>query len=317
MENDYRVLRAQIIWAIRQYFYGCGFIECDTPTLVPSPGMEPHIRPMVVAPYGLPQQQSGSHAPVFLPTSPEFAMKKLLAQGYGRIFQICRAYRHEPISTTHNPEFAILEWYRSPGNYEEIMSDVEWLFDYVQTHVAGVLPKQKFLRISVKDAFKQYAHTDLVPMLKALKGKSPLEVEAFNDWFFKIMMDQVEPGLQKQNRPVILYGYPDFQAALANVTEPDTDGLCWAKRFEVYAGGFELANAFDELVDAKEQRRRFEKDMALRKSLYGDDFPPSPTDEELLAALALIPTAGGIALGVDRLVMYLTGATNIKQVLWG
>jgi lysyl-tRNA synthetase class 2 len=130
------------------------------------------------------------------------------------------------------------------------------------------------------------------------------------------MMNAVEPALARLKRPVFVHLYPESQAALSNLVT-DERGLRWAKRFEVYAGGFELGNAFDELTDPGEQRARFSKDMRLRRELYGDDFKASPVDEEFLAALAEMPRAGGIAMGVDRLAMYFTGAKDISEVLWG
>jgi lysyl-tRNA synthetase class 2 len=266
--------------------------------------MEPHIRPIPV---------EGRRS--FLPTSPEFAMKRLLSQGFSKIFQVCRAYRLEPLSSTHNPEFTILEWYRAQAGWHEIMNDVERLFRSMDralgTDLVGPGPLP---RLSVEECFSRFADRDLVVMLPA-DDASDLARERFNDEFFKIFMDEVEPGLRDLGRPVIVHSYPWFQAALSNLYT-DHRGLRWAKRFEVYAGGLELGNAFDELTDAAEQRRRFEKDMALRAHLYGAGFPPNPMDEEFLAAVAKLPPCGGIAMGVDRMVMYFTGAKSIDEVLW-
>lgn len=311
---DLRPQRAAIIRAIRDHFHGAGFLETDTPSLVRSPGMEPHIRPVKV---------EGRAA--YLPTSPEFAMKRLLAEGFDRVFQVCRAYRLEPKSQTHNPEFTMLEWYRAGAGYEHIMDDVEGLFDRICRELHGgtrfMHPRiglqnleRPWLRLSIEECFRRFAGKDLVSMLPP-SGADAKAKEDFNDAFFRVFLNDIEPALAKLGRPVIVYDYPESQAALANLYT-DARGLRWAKRFEVYAGGLELGNAFDELVDAREQRHRFEADMALRAQIYGADFPASPMDEEFLAALERMPPAGGIAMGVDRIVMYFTGAENISDVLW-
>jgi lysyl-tRNA synthetase class 2 len=310
--------------AIRDFFHSRGFVETETPSLVVSPGMEPHIRPMKV---------EGMSA--YLPTSPEFSMKKWLARGYERIFQVCRAYRAEPVSSTHNPEFTILEWYRADAGYEEIMDDVEALFHAIS---ARVTPPEDVVspwpRMTIEECFMRFAEIDLARVIgdaPALaracreRGWASAEILAaaeagkpgiWDDLFFLVMMNAVEPALARLKRPVIVHLYPESQAALSNLVT-DERGLRWAKRFEVYAGGFELGNAFDELTDPREQRERFAKDMRLRREIYGDDFKASPVDEEFLAALAKMPRAGGIAMGVDRLAMYFTGAKDISEVLWG
>lgn len=289
--------RAQVIQGIREFFWSKDFLETDTPSLVVSPGMEPHIRPVSTARPG-----------VYLPTSPEFAMKRLLAAGFPRIFQICKSYRDEPKSATHNPEFAMLEWYRANAGYEAIMDDVEALFGFIEKKLD--LPHKPWLRLSVEEAFRRFAGVELTE----LKAPSN-EPGAWDDHFFRIMLNDVEPRLKELGQPVILHSYPASQCALANLYQ-DERGHTWAKRFEVYANGFEIANAFDELTDPAEQRRRFEKDMALRKAIYGDSFPVNPIDEEFLKALGKMPPSAGIALGVDRLVMYFTGAEYIRDVLW-
>lgn len=324
--SDPRVLRAQVIRAIRQFFYEQGFVETDTPSLVVSPGMEPHIRPIRVAEHE-----------TFLPTSPEFAMKRLLSQGYDRIFQVCKAYRDEPLSTTHNPEFTMLEWYRAHSGYEAIMDDVENMFVAIANKVDGLHVSAKSVtrpwqRLSVEECFRRFAGLELTELFDVKvftkvcveKGFAPRDCldrsaldspGVWDDLFFRVMLNTVEPGLAQLGGPAIVYNYPESQAALSNIFT-DSRGFRWAKRFEVYAGGFELGNAFDELVDPAEQRRRFKKDMELRQRLYGDAFPPNPIDEEFLRSLENMPPSGGIAMGVDRIVMYFTGANSINDVLW-
>jgi lysyl-tRNA synthetase class 2 len=308
---DFLIARAKLIQAIRTFFTAQDFLETDTPSLVLSPGMEPHIRPLKV-------ENTGA----FLPTSPEFAMKRLLARGYDRIFQVCKAYRAEPLSTTHNPEFTILEWYRAHSGYEAIMNDVEDLFVALaqaqwgtakfETQAYGIQDVSRpWPRFTVEECFRKFAGIELTE----LRVSPGVEPGAWDDQFFRIMLNDVEPALAKLGKPCIIYQYPESQAALSNIIT-DARGFRWGKRFEVYAGGLELGNAFDELADPIEQRRRFEKDMKLRTEIYGDQFPPNPIDEAFLKALSLMPPSGGIAMGVDRLVMYFTGATDIGQVLW-
>jgi len=184
--KDKRRARAQIILAIRNYFASLDFIETDTPSLVKSPGMEPHIRPLRV-------RELGS----FLPTSPEFAMKRLLAQGYEKIFQICKAYRNEPLSTTHNPEFAILEWYRGHSDYFAIMDDVEGLFDAISKSLYGHSRFERpWPRITVEQGFREFAGLELTELLR--------QPGFDDDAFFRIMLNSVEPGLARLESPSLL-----------------------------------------------------------------------------------------------------------------
>lgn len=333
-----QILRAEILKWIREFFWSQNFLEVDTPSFVFSPGMEVHIRPIQVQ---HPGGAFGENKVVYLPTSPEFAMKKVLARlntSHANIFQICKSYRLEPKSSTHHPEFTMLEWYRAFSDYEKIMDDVENLFSYLNIRVENFyekkggsdfvsskkILKEKFKRISVEDCFRKFVGIELTEYFEREKifdlclKKKLVQVDSVADWddcFFLLMMNFVEPALQKMDCPVIVYGYPASQAALANLYVDDK-GFQWAKRFEVYAGGVELANAFDELTDSGIQRARFEKDMQTRQFIYKDDFPACPIDEEFLDAVSQLPASGGIALGVDRLVMLYAGATHIDDVLW-
>ncbi len=311
---------------IRAFFNGEGFLETRTPLLAPCPGMEPHIRPfgVVSVPPGSPKY--------FLPTSPEFGMKKLLVGGLENIFQITPAFRDEPVSITHLPEFTMLEWYRAYSNYHAIMADVENLFSHLaqsvlkkdSIHFQGkeISVAKPWPRLKVRDLFKNYADIDLAnstrdSLASACKSFS-LSVSADETWddlYFKIWLNQIESHLPA-GQAVFVYRYPPSQAALS-VTDHDPDGSVWAKRFEVYMGGIELANAFEELTDAAEQRKRFEKDMKLRSDTYGEAFPITPTDEAFLNALEQgMPPSGGIAMGVDRMIMLFADEPDIGYTFW-
>jgi lysyl-tRNA synthetase class 2 len=306
---------------IRKFFIDQDFLETRTPLLVKSPGMEPHIRP-----YKL---QTGE----FLPTSPEFAMKKLLAGGLEKIFQICSAFRYEPTSPHHHPEFTILEWYRAYAGYEEIMTDFENMVESLALSIHGK-PELKFQgktisvktpwpRLRVRDLFLEKTQIDLVASstIEALGGEARrlgLSVDSSDTWddiYFKIWLDRIEPFLPS-DRGVFVIRYPASQSALA-VIDQDEDGSRWARRFEPYAGGLELGNAFEELTDPVEQRKRFVEDMNLREEIYGDSFPKNPIDEDFLSALEEgIPPSGGIAVGVDRLVMLFADEGDIDYIMW-
>jgi elongation factor P--(R)-beta-lysine ligase len=311
---------------IRAFFNGEGFLETRTPLLAPCPGMEPHIRPFGVV--SIP----GDTPKYYLPTSPEFAMKKLLVGGLEKIFQITPAFRDEPVSVTHLPEFTMLEWYRAYAGYDDIMSDVENLFsslaqsllkkDTITYQGKEISVRKPWPRLKIRDLFKKYADVDLADanrekLASVCKGFS-LSVnpdETWDDLYFKIWLNQIEPHLPS-DQAVFVYRYPPSQAALS-VTDRDPDGSVWAKRFEVYMGGIELANAFEELTDAVEQRKRFEKDMKLRSDTYGASFPITPTDEAFLNALEQgMPPSGGIAMGVDRMIMLFADEPDIGYTFW-
>jgi lysyl-tRNA synthetase class 2 len=314
-------VRRQVEDAIRAFFRAQDFFETRTPLLVPCPGMEPHIRPFRAGPRG------------FLPTSPEFAMKRLLVGGLERIFQLSPAFRAEPESRTHHPEFTMLEWYRAYAGYEAIMADTEALIEHLARTLFGepIIPWQgqridvraPWPRLRVRDLMQEHAGVDLVRAVDAAAlarecarlGLITAPGDTWDDLFFRIWLNCVEPRLPA-DRAVLVTRYPKSQAALA-VVDRDPDGSEWARRFEVFAGGLELGNAFEELTDPVEQRARFEKDMALRARTYGAEFPVNPLDEEFLAALAEgMPPAGGIAVGVDRLVMLCADESDIDYTLW-
>src|SRR5215469_5651282 len=322
--------RERILGAVRSFFGGLGYVEVDTPALQVSPGLEPHLRAFSTA---LHDPRDGRAAERYLHTSPEFAMKKLLVAGMPRIWQLAHVFRDGERSATHHPEFAMLEWYRAGASYRDLMAECESLVRACQ-QAAGCaalgwrgrtadarLPWQ---RLSVADAFRELCGIDLLatapdplaPDLERLAAAArPLRLAPHpgDDWealFFRIFLERIEPMLGR-GAPTILYDYPLAMAALSR-RNPDDPRL--AERFEVYVCGLELANAFGELTDAAEQRRRFVADQAKKRALYGETYP---VDEDFLAALEHgLPPCAGIALGFDRLVMLATGAADIEDVLW-
>ncbi len=314
-------IRRLVEKAIHEFFEMREFIHVRTPTIVVSPGMETHIRPY--------QLSTGE----YLATSPEFSMKKLLVGGLEKIFQICPAYRVEPKSPQHHPEFTLLEWYRAHASYEDIMKDFEELMEFLAIKITGssqirycgnsIELKAPWTRLKVYDLFLEFAQIDIkkastLDSMAEEAKKLGLSVDTSDTWddlYFKIWLNFIENKLP-HDRGVIVYHYPPSQAALS-VLEQNSDGSFWAKRFEPYAGGLELGNAFEELCDPIEQRKRFEEDMNLREQIYGKSFPKNPIDEEFLSALEEgMPPSGGIAVGVDRLVMLMANQPNIDKTLW-
>lgn len=317
--------RNRIIAAIRSWFGERGFIEVECGALQISPGNETHLHGFATDLI----QPDGTAGRRYLHTSPEFACKKLLAAGESRIFDIARVYRNRERTLTHSPEFTMLEWYRARESYEMVIEDALALVR-LAARTAGTSmfgwrgreanPLADAEWLSVNDAFRRYAGVDLLATLDAqglanrdaLAALSPVHVAADDTWsdiFSRILSEEVEPHLGN-GRLTVLYEYPAVEAALARACPHD---LRVAERFELYACGVELANGFGELTDANEQRRRFETGMDEKQRIYGERYP---IDEELLEALALMPPASGVALGLDRLVMLAAGAVSIEQVLW-
>ncbi len=314
--------RARILAAIRRFFAQRDFIEVETPALQVSPGMEPHLQAFATE---LHEPGAGAHRR-YLHTSPEFAMKKLLAAGVPRLFQLARVFRDGERSRTHHPEFTMLEWYRAGAGYRDLMADCEALSRecLAASGRASFVwdgrecdPNAPFERLSVSEAFRRHCGIELLSALEldALAAAArPLGIEPHggDDWedlFFRLFLDRVEPHLGV-GRPTVLYYYPIAMAALARA-KPEDARL--AERFELYVAGLELANAFSELTDPAAQRARFVADQEKKRRRYGIAYP---IDEDFLAALGRMPESAGIALGVDRLVMLATGASSIDDVLW-
>ncbi len=326
--RPFLMARNRIQGALRGFFAGRDFVEVDTAALQVSPGNEAHLHAFATRALG----PDGSSAPLYLHTSPEFACKKLLAAGEARISCFAHVYRNRERGPLHHPEFTMLEWYRAGETYEALMRDCgEILGLAAETARARALafrgreadPFREPERLIVAEAFRRFAGIDLLASIDrsgatdrdhlaaGLKeaGLRVAEDDTWSDLFSRVIVERVEPRLGL-GRATILDEYPVAEAALARRTARDPRV---AERFELYACGVELANAFGELTDAAEQRRRFEAEMAEKMRVYGESYP---VDEDFLAALALMPEASGIALGFDRLVMLATGASRIDQVLW-
>lgn len=318
--------RARMLARWRSWFADQGFWEVDTAALQVSPGNEAHIGAFRTA-----FEAGGAAQALYLHTSPEFACKKLLSAGETKIFSLVHVFRNGERGPLHHPEFTMLEWYRAGEGYEALIPDCRALLE-IAAQAAGVaelswrgrrcdpfLPPE---RLSVADAFARHAGIDLLATLSAegepdrdalaRQASDKVRITADDSWsdiFSKLLSEHVEPELGL-GRATVLEAYPACEAALARRSAQDPRV---SERFELYACGVELANGFGELTDAQEQRRRFEMEMDERARIYGERFP---IDEDFLAALAHMPPASGIALGVDRLVTLATGAQRIEQVIW-
>ena len=309
--------RAGVIRKTRDYFDALGYLEVETPALQHSAVMDPHIKAFKTT-YTKPDYSETRD--YYLHTSPEFAMKKMLVGGADKIYQICKCFRDAEDSPNHSPEFTMLEWYHTGINYEELMDETIGLIRAAHDapyQFRGMISDafQAWEVISVCEAFEKYASVDLESCLEDIDGLKALaphhyhDGDNFEDLFFRIFLEDIEPKLGHP-APTIIYDYP---ISMASLSRPKASDPRFAERFEVYICGLELANAFGELCDAGEQKQRFEKNMALKKEIYGDDYP---VDYELIEALEHgMKDVSGIALGVDRLVMLATNADKISDVL--
>jgi len=379
--------RSEIIRLIRRWFDERGFLEMHTPRLVGLPGQEPHLEPFwttVVEQSAQCPVPSAQHnglgtrhsalgtpaalsTPAALITSPEYMLKRLLAAGLDKIYDLGPCFRNnEPWDGSHDPEFLLLEWYRRDAGLEDLMRDTEEMMRFVGAQF--IAPNQRmgssshlgvmnhaptlettFRRLTVESAWREYAGIELAPLLGDRKAMASVcrehnqtanDDETWDDLYYKIFLSLVEPkicgdgcrvpsarcpvpgaqcrvpsakryelGTRHSALGTFLYRYPASQAALARLSKDDPR---WADRVEVYAGGLELANGYAELADPVEQRKRFEEDRALRRSLEKETWD---IDEALLDALPKMGDAAGIAFGVDRFVMLLTGAKSINDVV--
>lgn len=284
--------RASILQGIRQFFIEKGYLEVETPHRIPTPAPESHIDAI----------PSGTW---FLHTSPELCMKRLMASGYEKIFQICRCWRERERGGQHLPEFTLLEWYRTGGDYHSLMEECEGLIRFVARAI-GLGQKiifrdreidlsKPWQEISVKEAFRFYTKISITEALE-------------QNLFDEIMVQEIEPNLGVEI-PTFIYDYPAERGALARLKQEDPSV---AERFELYIGGLELANGFSELVDSEEQRKRFHLENENRQSI-GKRIYSMP--DKFLAELDNMPPSAGIALGVDRLAMVFWDAKTIDEVV--
>jgi lysyl-tRNA synthetase class 2 len=294
MNRDALWLRAHIIKAIRDFFWEQGFLEVETPLLIPANAPEEHINPV-------------SALPLQLQTSPEICMKRLLCKGHQRLFQISHCWRAQERGFRHLSEFTMLEWYRAESDYVALISDCEDLLQHIATicmtdnpiyrHKSLIIdPFRSWRRIGVQEAFLRFGNVDVWECLQ--QGK-----------YEDVLTGLIEPGLAEFSEPVIMMDFPSELSALARM-KPGQSKL--AERFELYLGGLELANGFSELNNPDEQRRRFVETNRLRLE---NGCTSLPLPEPFLRELANMPDSAGIALGVDRLVMLATGADSINEVV--
>ncbi|WP_297106432.1 EF-P lysine aminoacylase EpmA [uncultured Devosia sp.] len=320
--------RARIDAVVRQWMAERDFLVVDPPGLQRSPGNETHLHAFDTTMIG----NDGLGQDMYLHTSPEFTMKKLLAAGETRIASLQHVWRNRERSALHHPEFTMLEWYRAGEPYETIIADTLAVIRLAaeSTGIAQFTfrdrvcdPLAEAERISVAEAFERYAGIELLATMDSNGvpddaglaaqmeglGMALPEDRRWSYLFTHVLVEKVEPQLGN-GRVTVLDRYPACEAALARRVPGDARV---SERFEVYACGVELANGFGELTDAAEQRARFEAEMEEKQRIYGERYP---VDEDFLAALDFMPEASGVALGFDRLVMLATGAQRIEAVLW-
>lgn len=323
--RPFLLARNAIINGWRRWFAEQGFIEVETATLQISPGADTHTRAFATQLTG----PDGSPANRFLHASPELACKKLIAAGEKKIFTFARVFRNGEQGPLHQPEFTLLEWYRAGEPYEQLVTDCLALAGIAAAATENPLwrwrehqcdPSLPIRKITVADAFQQYAGVNLEQTLgpenrdslAAQAADIGIRITGSDDWsdiFSKVISDRIEPHLGI-DALTVLDKYPASQAALARI---DDRNPRYAQRFELYACGVELANAFGELTDREEQERRFKDEERERQRRYGVAYP---LDQDFLDALDYMPAASGIALGVDRLIMLACGAPSIDKVMW-
>ena len=303
-------LRAELLRRVREFFHEQHFLEVETPILSADTVVDRHLDPFPVpvqAAAGPPETRR-----LWLQTSPEFGMKRLLAAGATAIYQVTRAFRQGEQGPLHNPEFTMVEWYRVGDGMAEGMQLLRELCD-------SLLGRGPAELLSYGDAFERYAGLDphsadpqtLAAVTRDLGLVAPASLgpDDRNGWLDLLMVEAVQPNLGRQ-RPTILYDYPASQAALARVRPGDPPV---AERFELYIAGLELANGYHELLDAEELRRRTAENNRLRDA---DGKPPLPEPARLLAAMeAGLPPATGVALGFDRVVMLAAEASDLREVI--
>ncbi len=316
--------RSEIIRAIRSFFENKGFLEVSTPTFARLPGMEPYLNPLA---YAFRDEKNKLYEG-YVVTSPEYSLKKLLSAGFPKLYEITKVFRqNESFGPLHNPEFTMLEWYRPHSDYRAIMRDLEELVLTANRAIRKTTKirfqnytvdlKRPWLRISIKQAFQIYAGINLdraktASAFRKQVSKKPYPIPRNANWddlFYAVFLNEIEPKFPK-NRPMIVYDYPLPQAALARRVSPRS---FYAERFEAYIAGIEIANAFSELTDWREQYARLKQERALRKKLGRELYD---IDMDFINALkAGMPETGGIALGIERLQMILLNIQDINRLL--
>lgn len=314
--------RYEILRGVREFFWSHNFSEIESPVIVKHPGQEPNIDVMpIVLKDDRKQEFSG-----YLHTSPEYTMKKMLAAGFGNIFYLGKVFRNqESMRDLHHPEFTMVEWYRVGATLGELMDDVEKMTKESADRLIRTFPQfkktaerfsiEKWKRITMQDLWLETVSIDLLSIttreqfvqIARGRGYTVKDDEQYEEVFYRIFLKEIEPQLADMGL-VMIYNYPAAMASLSRLT---SDGK-YARRVEVYIDGVELANGFEELTDADEQRMRFAGEQEERKQ-YGK--PVYAIDEEFIDSLRYMPASSGIALGIDRLVMALTGCKNIENVL--
>jgi lysyl-tRNA synthetase class 2 len=308
--------RQKVYAALRGFFATQGYLEVETPLLVAAPGMEPHITAFQV-PF-VPETDVGTPRTLYLHSSPEYAMKRLLADGAGPIFQLAKVFRNGEVSPSHNPEFTLLEFYRPQADYHVIMGELENALAQAE-QALGVAPffsRLPYERLTVREAVLRATQLDLQSCSDAASLRTAVEHlgirlgadDSYEDIFFRLFLEKIEPSLG-QERPTYLTEYPAPLAALARLKPGDASV---AERFELYANGAELANGFSELTDPAEQRRRLIEEQTLRARLGRAVYP---LDEAFLDAVGRLPPCSGVAVGVDRVLMQLLQRKTIESVL--
>lgn len=316
MNTDFLRLRSVVVKAIRRFFDDRGYTEMHTSRLVGLPGQEPYLEAFETTVV----EAGGSRHEAALITSPEYAMKRLLANGMDKIYDLGPCFRNEePWDGTHDPEFLMIEWYRKDGDLLSLMDETEAMVGFVSDALdrqLSAVSRGPIPRITCEEAWKEKTGTDLAALigdreamahLVAERGQTVTEGDTWDDLYFKIFLSEIEPELAKKG--CFLHRYPISMAALA---KPCTDDPRFAERVELYLGGVELANGFHELADADIQRARFIEEQELRRSLGKKVWP---LDEGFLSDLPKMGNAVGIAFGVERLAMLIAGASSINDVI--
>lgn len=330
--KEFFLIREKIVDAIRAYFKNNAFHEVETPLMLGVPGTEPYFNLFETKL----QLIDGQEKPAYLATSPEYAMKKLLAADFGNIFQICKTFRNqESLGGTHNPEFTILEFYHVDANYFDVMNDFSKMLSFIcqslKVDEKNLIYQGRtfnlsdpYPKFSVAELFKKYLNLnedelfDLSAICRKalelgydLSGIKPLSKDlAWEEIYNQLFLNEIEPKLAEFNQPVVVYDYPAVQTTLAKKTKKD---LRFAERFEVYLAGMELGNAFGELTDVVLQKKGLEADLNLRRELGKKE---QDIDQDFLDALESgLPECSGMAVGIDRLVMLFANVENIDEIL--